>query len=231
MVRTIPHHRFNELVEAATQVFITQGYRRTQMADVAKAMGLAKGTLYGYVESKAALFDAALRYGDHPGPIAPPARFPIPTPEEGATLQFVEKRVQQEAQLENLDRALREHRAASPRQELESIVRELYGRLSRNRVGIKLVDRCAADHPALAAVWFRVGRLGLLEPLTRYLEMRARGGQLRPLPDLALAARVLLETIVLWAVHRHWDPAPQALDEAAVEETLVRFLVDPLFEE
>jgi AcrR family transcriptional regulator len=231
MVRTIPQHRFNNLIEAATQVFITQGYRRTQMADVAKAMGLAKGTLYGYVESKAALFDAALRYGDHPGPIAPPARFPIPTPEEGATLQFVEKRVQQEAQLENLDRALREHRVASPRQELESIVRELYGRLSRNRVGIKLVDRCAADYPALAAVWFRVGRLGLLEPLTHYLEMRARGGQLRPLPDLALAARVLLETIVLWAVHRHWDPAPQALDEAAVEETLVRFLVDPLFEE
>jgi AcrR family transcriptional regulator len=231
MVRTIPEHRFNDLIEAATRVFIAQGYRRTQMADVAKAMGVAKGTLYGYVESKAALFDAVVRYGDHPGPIAPPADFPIPTPEKGATLQFVEKRVREEAQLENLSRALREQRVSSPRQELEGIVRELYEGLSRNRVGIKLVDRCAADHPALAAVWFRVGRLGLLEPLTRYLEMRARGGQLRPLPDLALAARVLLETIVLWAVHRHWDPAPQPLDEAAVEETLVRFLVDPLFEE
>ena len=64
MTRVIPADRFKKLIEAATQTFIAQGYRRAQMADVAEALGVAKGTLYGYVESKAALFDAAIRYAD-----------------------------------------------------------------------------------------------------------------------------------------------------------------------
>jgi AcrR family transcriptional regulator len=231
MARTIPEHRFQDLVETATRVFIAQGYRRTQMADVARAMGLAKGTLYGYVESKEALFDAVLRYGDHPGPIAPPECFPIPTPDPGETLQFLEKRVQEEREIESLTQALRSPQVENPRDELEAIIRELFKRLSRNRVGIKLVERCAADHPELAEVWYRASRFAALDQLTRYLETRARGGQLRPLPDLVLAARILLETVVLWAVHVHWDPAPQVFDETTVEDTVVRFLVDPLIEE
>jgi len=48
MARTVPDDRLARLVECATQVFIEQGYRRTQMADVAKALGVAKGTLYHY---------------------------------------------------------------------------------------------------------------------------------------------------------------------------------------
>jgi len=51
MVRRVPEARFAQLIEAATRVFIEQGYRRTQMADIAEALGVAKGTLYGYVEN------------------------------------------------------------------------------------------------------------------------------------------------------------------------------------
>ena len=39
MARTVPDDRLARLVECATQVFIEQGYRRTQMADVAREMG------------------------------------------------------------------------------------------------------------------------------------------------------------------------------------------------
>ncbi|MGH7802861.1 MAG: helix-turn-helix domain-containing protein, partial [Candidatus Binatia bacterium] len=38
--------RLADLVAAATRVFIGQGYRRTQMADVAEELGVAKGTIY-----------------------------------------------------------------------------------------------------------------------------------------------------------------------------------------
>jgi len=55
MARRIPENRFDELVRGATEVFIARGYRLTQMSDVAEAVGVAKGTLYGYVESKDAL--------------------------------------------------------------------------------------------------------------------------------------------------------------------------------
>src|SRR5438552_18555541 len=48
--------RLQELVGAATDVFAANGYRRTQMAAVAKAAAVSPGTLYNYVQSKEALF-------------------------------------------------------------------------------------------------------------------------------------------------------------------------------
>ncbi len=83
MSRTTPDDRLPQLIAAATEVFIEQGYRRTQMADVAEALGVAKGTLYLYVESKDALFDLVCRSADRP--FERPATLPVPTPSPRAT--------------------------------------------------------------------------------------------------------------------------------------------------
>ena len=57
--RVVPESRLKDLLQCATRVFIEQGYRRTQIADVAQALGVAKGTVYLSVDSKEALFHAA----------------------------------------------------------------------------------------------------------------------------------------------------------------------------
>jgi AcrR family transcriptional regulator len=51
-------------VKRATEVFIERGYKDTQMDDIAAALGVAKGTVYVYVESKEALFDLVARCAD-----------------------------------------------------------------------------------------------------------------------------------------------------------------------
>src|SRR5687768_13930462 len=99
MARTMPDTRFQQLIDAASAVLIAQGYRRTQMADVADAMGVAKGTVYLYVESKEALFDVVLRYADAPRPVDPPDTMPVPTPSPGRTLRYVRDRLAQPASL------------------------------------------------------------------------------------------------------------------------------------
>jgi hypothetical protein len=43
MPRSISTQRLTQLIEVATEIFIAQGYRQTQMADVAEALGVAKG--------------------------------------------------------------------------------------------------------------------------------------------------------------------------------------------
>jgi len=63
------------------------------MSDIAEAMGLAKGTIYLYVESKDALFDLVLRSADAPRPIALPPSLPVRTPARGRTLQWVKHRL------------------------------------------------------------------------------------------------------------------------------------------
>jgi AcrR family transcriptional regulator len=226
MARAIPDTRLRDLVRAATNVFIAQGYRRTQMADVAEAMGVAKGTLYLYVGSKEALFDLVARNVDCEGPIEVPAALPVPTPRPGATIEYVARTLAERQGFPALTEALARRRAGNVRSELEMILRELYGTLSRNRNGLKLIDRCAPDYPDLAALWFERGREFLLGLIAEYLRHRER--RLKPLPDRAVAARLVLETLVFWAVHRHWDPAPQQVDDEAAQDTVIAFLVAAL---
>ena len=230
MPRSIPEERFQELIDAATAAFLEQGYRRTQVADVAARLGVAKGSVYTYVESKEALFHAVVRQADRAEPLAVPDTLPVPTPPPGATLEEVRKRVAQ-YRLPELGAALTRRRAPHVGPELEAIVRELYGTLSRHRTGIKLLDRCALDYPDLAKLWYRAGREGALALLSRYLDDRARRGRVRRFEDPVVAVRLVLETLVFWAVHRHWDPSPHVYDAASSRRTVLEFLIRALVKE
>ena len=228
MPRAIPKDRFHDLIEAATAVFLEQGYRRTQMADVAARMGVAKGTVYLYVESKEALFHSVVRHADRTQRIDLPDALPVRTPPPGALLEEVRKRIAENASLPAVVAALARRRVVDVRSEIEAIVRELYTLLSRQRVGIKLLDRCAADYPELSATWYGTGREAAVALLRRYLEDRIRRGLLEPLKDPAISARIVLETAVFWAVHRHWDPSPQLAEESVVESSVVDFVARAL---
>jgi AcrR family transcriptional regulator len=228
MPRQVPEGRFDELVDCATEVFIEQGYRRTQMADVAEAMGVAKGTLYLYVESKEALFDLACRQADVPAPRKAPSKVPLPTPNPKATLEYIASRLAENGVPPALLAALEHRRELDPRTELEAILRQLYDVLSRNRRGLKLLDRSAGDLPELGALWFDGVRSGLFGLMAQYLERRVRTGHLRPVPDVAAAARLVVETLVFWAVHRHWDARGEAFTEAVAEETSIHFILSAL---
>ena len=231
MSRTIPAGRLEQLVDCAARVFIDQGYRRTQMADVAEALGVAKGTLYLYVESKEALFDLVARYADAERPFRDPPSLPVPTPKPGATLAYVQQRLTENQTLPALSAALARQRVTDVRAEIEAIVLELYGAMARNRHGLRLLDRSAPDMPELAALWFGGARGGLIAGLAHYLQDRIRRGKLRAVPDPAVVARFIIETVVFWAVHRHWDPHPQTVEEHVARDTVVQLIRDALTKE
>jgi AcrR family transcriptional regulator len=231
MPRSIPDDRFQDLIEAATAVFLEQGYRRTQIADVAARMGVAKGSVYTYVESKEALFDCVLRQADRSDRLELPDELPVATPPPRATLEMVRKRLAEDAALPCLTAALSRARVVHLRTELSTVLGELYDALVSRRTSIKLLDRCAPEYPDLAKLWFRAGREGALALLARYLDDRARRGRIRRFEESGVAARLVLETLVFWAVHRHWDPSPQTLDEPAAKRTVIAFLVAALLEE
>src|SRR5262249_62102268 len=83
MPRRTPEDRLEQLVECATRIFIEQGYAHTQMADVAAALGVAKGTVYLSVESKEAPFDLAPRNPAPPRPSGKNPRSPFRPPPPG----------------------------------------------------------------------------------------------------------------------------------------------------
>lgn len=218
--------RLDTLIEAATELFIQKGYRRTQMADVTSAVGLSPGAIYRYVESKEALFELVIRAAvspDHPPAVA---ALPAPTPQPGAVAALVREAIERETRLPALEDALERAECPDARAELAAIARELYSRMTRYRRGIKLSERCALDWPELAELWFETARLGVPGQLATYLERRAAQGALRAVPDVRASARLFMEIVTIFAVHIHWDPYPDPMDDAALEAAVVDNLVN-----
>lgn len=224
MPRRRPDDRLPRLLACAAQVFTARGYRRTQMADVARAFGVAPGTLYLYVESKEALFHLLVERGwevaDAPSPV-----LPVRTPRPGATLALLRDRLGRGGQLSTLTAALHRTRVADPRAEFAAIVRELYATVARHQHAIRLLERSALDWPELAAIFYEDTRRTILRQLARYLDRRIAHKLLRPVPDTAAAARLINETIAWFAMHRHGDRDSAAISDQAAEATVVDALV------
>jgi AcrR family transcriptional regulator len=238
MARTIPTDRFSSVVAAAAQLFIAHGYQRAQVQEIADTLGLGKGTLYGYAQSKAALFAAAIRYADGHEPLPTPSELPVPTPAGGEIAALVARRLAAEMADLKLARALAQPLPAGATladgdTELADIVTDLYARLAKHRVAIKLVDRCAPELPGLAEVWFGTGRQAHVGAVEEYLNRRQQAGTLTLPGPVSLVSRTIVELCALWAVHCHFDPAPQppgsqsadAIDDVAVATMLAELIV------
>jgi AcrR family transcriptional regulator len=222
VARKRPPQRLDELARCAIEVFSERGYRRTQMADVARRLGVSPGTLYGYVESKEALFDLAVRrsFQEPFGALALPVRAPAP----GELVRHVRSAMEREIRRSSLEASLARPAPPDVGAELALLLGELYDGLGRNAAALRLLEASAPDRPDLAEVYFARGRAGLVEGLRRYLERRIREGRLRPVPDVAVAARLLLETVAWFAWHRLGDPVPQPMEDAVARETVIAVL-------
>lgn len=224
MPRSIPKDRIPQLLEAGTAVFIAQGYRRTQMEDVAHALGVAKGTLYGYVESKEALFHAALLHADAEGPLPEQLELPFPTPPAEATLELVRERLARDLKAVESLTAEADPASRDPEAELEALIGRLFEHMSSGRRATKLLDACAPDQPELYDVWCGDARAKQLAVLTRYLERCFASGALRKLPNAEVAARLFYETIAFWAIHRHWDSLQDLASDEDAEAVVIGVL-------
>jgi AcrR family transcriptional regulator len=224
----MPPDRFDDLVRCASEVFAVQGYRRTQMAGIADAVGVSKATLYLYVESKDALLWLCLQHADDPRKIERPDVVPVPTPPAGRMVAYVESRIRALAKFPVLADALRRPRADDIRQELRDVLDELYTLLEANFRAVRMLERCS-DHPELGPLWHGMVRAPARGDLARYVAQRGRAGQLHQVEHPQLASRVALETVATWAMHIKWDKAPEAFEpestKAAVIEQICRGLL------
>jgi len=215
-------------MDAATEVFIAKGYRRTQMADVARAAGVSQGTLYNYVESKEALFYLIIDRGLIGATPSSLGEQKIRTPAPGETIARLRHRINTELRVPELERALTRTSVADPSAELKAILHQYYAATACLRRGLDLIERSAIDLPELGQLLYVERRRSFVAQLTRYLETRIASGAFRPLPHPATAARLILETVVWFSRHRHRTPDSAMISDQAALETTVDFLVGGL---
>lgn len=225
----VPGKRLRELVVAALDVFCRQGYGRSQVADVAKVMGVAPGTIYLYVEGKEALFDLVIRHTAAEDPDwLEHIEIPVPTPKSGSTLEFLRDILGRKGQWPLLQAALRNPAAPDIRTELDGVVREQYRLMTRHRAGLVLLMKSALEFPGLVEVFVLGLRKRLLDGLGRYLQARIQSGQLRPLADVQATAAVLTQTIAWANLQRPFDPGLNSFTEQTIEDATVDLIVSGL---
>jgi AcrR family transcriptional regulator len=222
MARASQADRIADIAAAATRVFGRLGYRRTQMAAVAREAGLSTGAIYTYVSSKEALFHLVFAVGF--GKLGAEPDLPIVAPPFAETIALVADGLRKNVGSPKLRAALDEEEPADVRAEFTAIVEERYDSVATAWPLLAVAERCAVDIPELQELYFRRGRRSQLSYLTRYLDARAGSGLLRKFPDTEVAARALVESVVWFAWHRREDKDPALYDEAAARATVIELM-------
>jgi AcrR family transcriptional regulator len=206
--------RTQDIAEAALTVFIRQGFRLTQMADVAREAGISAGSLYTYVDSKEALLEIALLQG-----LGELAEHNEPYRASGLTKtsSSLAAKLAKSFRWPILEKALRQDRIAPDL--LGAIVDEHFTLFSKHRRLIWLLDRCAAEVAELSGFYQASVRGPCIANFTRAIRL-CMGAQFSE-EEVAARGRALFEMIVWMAMHRHRDRLPPATsDEAARRATI-----------
>jgi len=227
MVRPRSEDFVPRMLEAAGRVFGRHGLKAARMADIAREMGVAHGSLYNYVESKEALFLLLVDQWGSTDVKLSDRELPLRTPPMDSIVSRVRQRVDEAFQLPALQAALRQRRPADPYIELKTIVLELFDRTERSRDGATILERSAADVPELFRLFYEKVRRDLFERMTRYVAMRVQDGVFHA-AEPQTAARFIIESVTFFARHRFRDLHPQTLDDRAVRQTVVDLITRSL---
>jgi AcrR family transcriptional regulator len=229
MARKKTPFRLDDLIEAATDVFIQEGFARARMGQVARRSRSATGTLYLYVESKEALFDLALRRAlEDPAALNPD--LPAATPSRDQLLTNFQRCLHAACHLPQLWVALDHRESTDVSGEMEAILREIWHWLARYRRAIQMVRASAPDWPGLNQRLEREFHADTLKRLADYLQAKTANGLLAPLPSPKATAGFLLTTLSASALGLGLsgevsDRVPGALDEDAAIQALLHGLL------
>ena len=212
------------------RVFTDKGFRPAGISDVATELGLSHGAVYTYADSKQALLYLALLRTLDPDAVNGLAA-PVAAPHPDEIVNVVRTWAARDGSVNALAEALDRPKQAPEipvEQELQALVDQLYSFIERHRSTLQLVERCSAELPELAQWYFVESRRGTLARIGEFLSARIEAGVLRPVPDVPVAARFIVETIAWFAMHRHGDPDSAMLTDEDCRRT-VRQLVPAAF--
>ena len=225
MYREKQLNRMEKIVTAASKCFWANGYRQTQMADIAKEAAVSAGSIYNYFSGKEALFHFLIRVESLQLPPEQWPEIPIPAPKPRATLKLLEEESRKIVIVDALEAAIARDECPDPSAELEAIVRQFFEKNCRYRALLTLVERSVADWPELANVLRKNFSTPTRSKLKEYLDKRISQGLFRQVPDTYASAR-LITTLVNWfAKQRPYSLDPNRISRETAEETVVHSIL------
>ena len=187
-----------EIADASIAQLTRVGFRQTQMADIAKNIGVSAGTLYHYVENKEAMLGLAARRLINDQDLETLSLpFKSFSRDELASI-FMEK-ANTWAHWPTLKQAIRKHDVTLST--LIAIGKEIFDLIARHKAAIMFLDQIASELYEIAPIHVDHVRGATVENLTDLLIAGGSANQDRH--AIAIVARGALEILSWAAMHRH----------------------------
>lgn len=187
------NERIKSIADAATLLFLQQGYAKTQISHIAKAVGVSVGTIYLDFAGKKEILHFILKCTIEPD--FSNREFERPITDD--LFSGVEQEII--ALFEESANDFEKHLAAPRDYTLEALVSDAFDLLSRYAVGCLFIEKNLVDFQRLGE-HYKAYRKRFLDTMTRYLDAFMEQGTVRKLEHPELSTMLIVEILSWWAM-------------------------------
>jgi len=186
--------RIKSIVNAATKFFLQQGYTKTQISHIAKAVGVSVGTIYLDFTGKKEIMHFVLKCLINPDFINKEFEKPITDD------LFVGLEDEIIAMFEKTSNDFAKHLKNKARDyNLEMLVSDIFDIFAKYAIGCLFIEKNKFDFKVLSDYYTQY-RKNFLETTTKYMSLFIERGIVRPLEHLELSTTMIIEILSWWAM-------------------------------
>lgn len=188
------NQRIKDIADAATRLFLQQGYAKTQISHIAKAVGVSVGTIYLDFTGKKEILHFILKCTIDPAFVERELERPITDDLfaglDSEIIALFQKSGEEFAS--HLQNGMADY-------DLEDLISDAFDMLSRYAVGCLFFEKNQFEFQNLAQHYIAY-RKQFLETMTRYIRTLIEKGTVRPLEHLELSTTLIIEILSWWAM-------------------------------
>ncbi len=190
--------RIKSIAEAATLLFLRQGYARTQINHIAKAIGVSVGTIYLDFAGKIEIMHFILKGTIDPNFMDREFKRPI----TDDLFSGIENEIV--LLLEQMGNDFAMHlKNNAPNYSFEAFISDSFELLARYAVGCLFIEKNQYDFKFLAD-HYMLYRKKFFDTMTQYIRIFIKSGTIRPLEHVELSTTLIVETLTWWAMDRRF---------------------------
>lgn len=186
--------RIKAIADAATRLFLQQGYAKTQISHIAKAVGVSVGTIYLDFTGKKEIMHFILKCTIDPAFLEREFEQPITDDLfvglESEIISLFEKSENDFAA--HLQNGMADY-------DFETLISDAFDMLARYAAGCLFIEKNQFDFKNLAEPYL-VYRKQFLDTMARYISAFIEQGTVRPLEHLELSTTLIVEILSWWAM-------------------------------
>jgi AcrR family transcriptional regulator len=189
-------NRLYDIVDAAGKLFVLKGYNQTQISDIARAAGIATGSIYNLFASKKAIFQFVLACIFDESFINMERTFPIAEMD----MRVLEKKIIDRSELSMQEIFPQSSGEDENESSFRDVLSKAFDFISKYGTGLLIFERNTSGWQDLCAVYFQ-RRKTFIEAFESCVHRCIQKGEIRYLEQPEHHTRLIIETLSWWGMH------------------------------